>query len=50
MCNKVTTEKPGLAGLDCFKAGCEAGHFNRVLTRSRSGRPKFEKKEYSEVL
>ena len=31
VCNKLTTKKPGLTGLNCFKAGYEAGHCNRVF-------------------
>ena len=36
VCNKVTTKKPDLICLNGLKAGCEAGHFNRVLTRGQS--------------
>ena len=39
-----------LTGLNYFKAGYEAGHTNRVLTRGQSGRPKFKKNKYYEVL
>ena len=40
----------GLTGLNCFKTGYEAGHSNRFLTRGQSGRPKFKKNKFSEVL
>ena len=30
---KANDKKPGLTGLNCFKAGYEADHSNRVLTR-----------------
>ena len=43
-------ESTGLTGLNCFKAGFKAGHFNRVLTRGRSGRPKFQKNKLCEDL
>ena len=43
-------ESTDLTGLTCFKAGYEASHFNRVLTRGQSGRPKFKKKNLFKVL
>ena len=39
-----------LTGLTCFNAGYEAGHFNRVLTRDRSGQPKLKNNKFSEFL
>ena len=43
-------ESTGLTALNCFKADYEAGHFDRVLTSGRSGRPKFKKNKFCEVL
>ena len=31
VCNKLTTKKAGLTGLNCFKVDYEAGHSNRVF-------------------